>query len=227
MVNATDVRGSRAALTETRLRAPDVAAVPTWRVWKDLSARDLVRVPGLLSLSRIPLAAAFPLTLGHARWGIGLLLVAGATDLLDGWYARRFHQVSRTGAALDGFTDKVFVVTVVGSLTAFGAMSFVEMVLLGTREIGEAALAVRLAADPERRRQATVRPANLAGKVATALQYAAVVGIILGLEHRSWLVGATALAGVIASASYWSRDVAAIRPARRQNASRNRRDAFE
>lgn len=212
MVNATDVRRPRAALIETRLRAPE-ATPPSWRFWRDLSARDLVRVPGLLSLSRIPLAAAFPLTLGHAAWGIGVLLAAGATDLLDGWYARRFHQESRTGAALDGMTDKVFVLTVVASLTAFGAMSVFEVLLLGTREIGELALAVRLAADPRGRRRARVRSANRAGKIATTLQYGAIVAILLGLEQRAVLIGATALAGIIASASYWNRDVRALRAA--------------
>jgi len=184
----------------------------SWRVWKDLSARDLVRVPGLLSLSRVPLAAAFPLTLGHTTWGIGVLLLAGATDLLDGWYARRFHQETRTGAALDGFTDKIFVLTVVGSLTVFGAMSLPEMLLLGTRELGEGALAVRLAADP-RRSRVRVRSANLAGKLATTLQFAAVVAVLLGLERRGLLIGATALAGLVATATYWMRDVEALRPA--------------
>jgi len=211
MVNATELRAVRVSPPEARERAPEVRR-PSWRVWKELSARDLVRVPGLLSLSRIPLAAVFPLTLGRPGPGIGVLLVAGATDLLDGWYARRFHQETRTGAALDGFTDKVFVFTVVGSLVASGSMSLFEVLLLGTREIGELALAVRLAADPRSRRRATVRPANAAGKIATTLQYAAIVAIILGVgHHRATFVGAAALAGIIASASYWNRDVHALR----------------
>ena len=210
MATATaDVQAAKRPVERGRVPG---SARSSWRVYSDLSARDLVRVPGLLSLSRIPLAAAFPLTLGHAAWGIGVLIAAGATDLLDGWYARRFHQESRTGAALDGFTDKVFVLTVVGSLTAFGAMKLPEVVLLGTRELGELALAVRLAADP-RRRRVRVRSANLAGKLATTLQYAAIVAILLGLERRGLLVGATALAGLIATATYWTRDVEALRPA--------------
>ena len=213
VTSTTELRGAREARTETHVRRRDLDRT-SWRLWRDLSARDLVRVPGLLSLARLPLAAAFPLTLGNAAWGLGVLLAAGATDLLDGWYARRFHQETRTGAAVDGLTDKVFVLTVVGSLTAFGAMSLVEVLLLGTREIGEAALAIRLVADPERRRRATVRSANLAGKLATTLQFAAVSAIILGLERRSLLIGATALAGLVASAMYWNRDVAASCPAR-------------
>lgn len=198
----------------TRRRPLAKASGPSsWSVWKDLSGGDLVRVPGLLSLARIPLAAAFPLTLGHPGWGLTVLLVAGATDLLDGWYARRFHQETPTGAALDGFTDKVFVITVAGSLAAFGAMSLFEMLLLGTRELGELALAVRLAADPRRRQRVKVHSANRAGKIATMFQFAAIVTILLGFGPRTALVGATALAGIIASASYWNREVEALRPA--------------
>ncbi|MBX3203723.1 MAG: CDP-alcohol phosphatidyltransferase family protein [Labilithrix sp.] len=184
---------------------------PSRRGWSTLSARDLVRVPGLLSLSRIPLAALFPLTLGRPGWGLGLLALAGATDVLDGWYARRFHQQTKTGALLDGVTDKVFVLTVVASLVASGAMSVIETLLLATRDIGELALAIRLAADPRRRRRVKVPAANVGGKIATTLQYAAIVAVILGSSQRALFIGAAALAGLFASASYWNRDVAAAR----------------
>ncbi len=170
-----------------------------------------MRVPGLLSLSRVPLAALFPLTLGRPGWGIGLLALAGATDLLDGWYARRFHQQTSTGALLDGVTDKVFVLTVVASLVVSGSMSLMETVLLGTRDIGELALAVRLGLDPRRRRRVKVPRANVGGKIATTLQYAAIVAVILDSSQRAVFIGAAALAGILASASYWNRDVTAAR----------------
>src|SRR5687767_2677043 len=114
------------------LRSTHSSALPAG--W---SARDLIRVPGLLSLSRLPLAAVFPLTVGHPWWSLGVLAAAGISDLLDGWYARRFHQVSVTGAALDGFTDKVFIIAVVISLLVSGSLSPVETLLLGTRDMGE------------------------------------------------------------------------------------------
>ncbi|MCW5838234.1 MAG: CDP-alcohol phosphatidyltransferase family protein [Labilithrix sp.] len=200
-----------AAHAPADLRRSGADARPTRRGWSALSARDLVRVPGLLSLSRIPLAALFPLTLGRPGWGIGLLALAGATDLLDGWYARRFHQQTSTGALLDGVTDKVFVLTVVASLVVSGSMSVMETLLLGTRDIGELALAVRLGLDPRRRRRVKVPRANVGGKIATTLQYAAIVAVILDSSQRAVFIGAAALAGVLASASYWSRDVAAAR----------------
>ncbi|OJY22374.1 MAG: hypothetical protein BGO98_37245 [Myxococcales bacterium 68-20] len=176
-----------------------------------MSARDLVRVPGLLSLSRVPLAALFPFTVARPAWAIGTLLVAGATDVLDGWYARHFHQQTRTGAALDGLTDKIFILTVVASLLLSGILSPIEVVLLATRELGELALTVRLAADRERRRHVRLRPANVGGKLATGLQYAATIAVIAGSEQRVLFIGAAAIAGVFAAASYWNRTIEATR----------------
>ncbi|MDF2694348.1 MAG: hypothetical protein K0S65_2731 [Labilithrix sp.] len=148
-------------------RRPPIVKPSAEEGWNEVSARDLVRVPGLLSLARLPLAALFPLTLGRPGWGIGLLALAGATDLLDGWYARHFHQQTSTGALVDGATDKVFVITVVASLVASGAMSVSETVLLCTRDLGELAIGLRLAADRRRHRPARVPTANTGGKLAT------------------------------------------------------------
>ena len=85
--------------------------------------RDLVRIPGLLSLSRVPLAVVFSFVVGRPVLALGVLVGAGLTDVLDGWYARRFGQVTATGAALDPITDKLFVLTVAITLVVTGQLS--------------------------------------------------------------------------------------------------------
>jgi phosphatidylglycerophosphate synthase len=74
-----------------------------------LSQRDL---PNILSLSRIPIAAAFVVvydgTDTRRFWfGIGLLCIAVLTDMADGRIARAYDLTSRTGYFLDGIGDKV------------------------------------------------------------------------------------------------------------------------
>ena len=71
-------------------------------------ARDLLPVPGLLSLARLPLAAAFPLVVSRPPAACAVPAAAACTDVLDGWWARRFGQVTATGAALDPLTDRTF-----------------------------------------------------------------------------------------------------------------------
>ena len=49
-------------------------------------------------------------------WALGLFLLAALTDWLDGYLARRWHQVTALGILLDPIADKVLVV---GLLLAF------------------------------------------------------------------------------------------------------------
>jgi cardiolipin synthase (CMP-forming) len=171
-------------------------------------ARDLLRVPGLLSLSRIPLAIAFPFVAGRPVVAFGVLIGAGVTDLLDGWYARRFNQVTATGAALDPVTDKLFVLTVAITLVVTKELSVMSILLLSAREIGELPLVLWLALSRDARStQAEPLSTNEAGKVVTALQFATVGVVLVHVGHQAAWVGTTALAGAVASLMYWRRAV--------------------
>ena len=70
------------------------------------------RIPDLLSASRI--ALCLPLLLVDAMtlpfWV--LYLIAGLTDMLDGFLARRWGVGSKFGARLDSLADFVFVLAV-------------------------------------------------------------------------------------------------------------------
>ena len=70
------------------------------------------RIPDLLSMSRIVLC--LPLLIVDAMtipfWVI--YLIAGLTDILDGFLARRWGVESKFGAKLDSLADFVFVLTV-------------------------------------------------------------------------------------------------------------------
>lgn len=168
--------------------------------------RDVLRIPGLLSLSRVPLAALFPFVVGTPLIAFGVLVVAGLTDVLDGFYARRFNQVTTTGSVLDPITDKLFVMTVAVTLVVTGHLSIPAVVLLSTREIGELPLVAFLALSPSARRSRVDHTgANVAGKVATALQFVSVSVALFHASHPSLWVNATALVGAMAAFTYWRR----------------------
>jgi cardiolipin synthase len=171
-------------------------------------ARDLWRVPGMLSLSRLGLAVAFPFALGeaHPAAAVAVLVAAGLSDVLDGWYARRFSQVTATGAALDPVTDKIFVLTVAVTLVVRGYLAPIDVVLLSTREIAELPLVVWLAVSHHARAQRSEQPsANLLGKSATVLQFAAVTAAVFRAPHLAWLIAAAAFSGALAGVAYWAR----------------------
>jgi cardiolipin synthase len=71
----------------------------------------LHHLPNLLTGSRLLLAAPLGYFLLHQdyRWALAVVCIAGATDALDGFIARRLGALSRLGAALDPVADKVLV----------------------------------------------------------------------------------------------------------------------
>lgn len=79
------------------------------------SALDRVwTVPNIISLARLVLALVlFALIEGVAgRQDLSALVLfvfAAATDWVDGWYARKYGQVSRLGRIFDPLVDKVIV----------------------------------------------------------------------------------------------------------------------
>ena len=72
--------------------------------------RDIRTVPNIITLSRIflILLGAVVYFNGFHVLGIVLSIVAGVTDYLDGYVARRTGQVTRLGEILDQFCDLCF-----------------------------------------------------------------------------------------------------------------------
>jgi len=70
-------------------------------------AADLATTPNIMTLSRILLivVGAGLLFAGYPLTGIVVAFVAGMTDYLDGWWARRTGQVTHLGEILDQFCD--------------------------------------------------------------------------------------------------------------------------
>ena len=68
--------------------------------------------------------------------GAALLLAAlGATDWIDGYIARRYHQVSTVGKVLDPVADRLLVVTAVVTIMVHGAVPVWFAVATLAREV--------------------------------------------------------------------------------------------
>jgi CDP-diacylglycerol--glycerol-3-phosphate 3-phosphatidyltransferase len=70
------------------------------------------RIPDFLSVSRIALCLPLLLVDAMTKPFWVLYLIAGLTDMLDGFLARRWGVESRFGARLDSLSDFVFVLVV-------------------------------------------------------------------------------------------------------------------
>jgi cardiolipin synthase len=178
----------------------------------EFRSRDLLLVPSLLSFTRIPLAVAFPFALTSRAASLAILVAAGFSDVLDGWYARRFGQATPTGAVVDPVTDKLFVLSVVVSLSLAHVLPVMSVVLLSTREIGELPLLFWFFASHKvRSARASKAAANLPGKLATGFQFLTVTAALLASPWTRELLFVTAGAGAVAAVVYWVRELAAVR----------------
>ena len=77
-----------------------------------MSSRILT-VPNLLTVFRMVLIPLFVTLLFYQRflWALGVFVIAGMTDGLDGLLARRFAQESQLGTILDPIADKLMLVS--------------------------------------------------------------------------------------------------------------------
>jgi len=73
----------------------------------------IVTVPNLLTMFRMALIPVFVSLLFSRKfaWALGVFILAGITDGLDGLLARRLNQGSQLGTILDPIADKLLLVT--------------------------------------------------------------------------------------------------------------------
>ena len=83
--------------------------------------RELLFVPNLLTLFRLfflPLPVIC-IAYGKDNFALALLGVAIATDVLDGYFARKLNQISELGKILDPLADKIGVAALVVALAVY------------------------------------------------------------------------------------------------------------
>jgi len=79
----------------------------------------IVTIPNLLTFLRMALIPLFAslLVYGHSDWALAVFIIAGVSDGIDGFVARRFNQESELGTILDPIADKLLMTTAFVILT--------------------------------------------------------------------------------------------------------------
>ncbi len=131
----------------------------------EVSSDRIVTVPNALSalrLAGVPLFLWLVLGPHEDGWAVAVLALAGLTDWLDGYLARRTGQITRLGQLLDPVADRLYMAATLVALWLRGIVPlWVLVVLLGRDVLLTAFLAVL------RRRGIVGLPVHFLGKAAT------------------------------------------------------------
>jgi cardiolipin synthase len=162
-----------------------------------LASRRFLTAPNAFTLLRLCCLPVFLYLLfgrdnrAGAAWLLGGL---GATDWVDGWLARRFHQVSEFGKIFDPTVDRVLFVVALTAILIDGAgpMWFAWAVLVREALFGGAVALLTVVA------HMPPFAVTYLGKWATFLLMFAVPGFMIGhsdmaghrgFEIASWIIG--------------------------------------
>ena len=159
----------------------------------------LLSAPNLLSMIRFPLAVGF-MASETTGMRLAILGMASASDLLDGWLARRFGRTTRSGALLDPVADKVFMLAAFTAFLVHGEISAAQWAVLLARDfataIGAAVAWLIPGLTP-----ATFQ-ARMSGKVVTVLQLAAILALTVTSAWTGWVVLVVGWASILSIADY-------------------------
>ncbi len=139
-------------------------------------------ISNLLSLSRIVLMIPAVYFLEapvhfHREISVLFILAAAITDALDGYFARKFNQVSEVGKVIDPLADKIGVGMVVVMLVIFGDIPlwFAGVVLIRDLVIFLAGLFIKAKTN-------IILPSMMAGKL--AVSFLALYLVLTILEYH-------------------------------------------
>jgi cardiolipin synthase len=227
----SSITGSADRITERADSVTETAGAITETAGDEAEEPGLDRVltaPNVITLIRLASIPAFVWLLfgaGHPAAAAVLLAVLGATDWVDGFVARRYHQVSTLGKVLDPVADRVLVVTGVVSIIVYGAVPVWFGVATLAREVAVSAAVLLLAS-----LGATRIDVLWVGKAGTFALMFAYPAFLLGDGHAGWqepirdIAWITGIIGLalawIAAASYVPVARRALADGRRSRAER-------
>lgn len=165
-------------------------------------------VANALTALRAALLVPTVLAVLARHWVIALLVfvAALATDVLDGWVARKRHQVTIIGQLLDPVVDKAFYLGLFSALASVGRIPLPSLIAFFVPQLGLAVGALIL----WRRRGEFA--AEWPGKTAAVLT-ALAAGLLLLTPHAVWAFWGAVGAQFIAGGYYLARRAMAQAPA--------------
>jgi len=145
------------------------------------SSNKILNVPNALTTARFVLSiAVFVLIpLEHYAAALIVFVIAASTDWIDGWWARKYGQVTKLGRIFDPFVDKIIICGTFIFLAAeanSGIVPWMAVVVMGREML---VTAIRSVVE----QQGGDFSAQWAGKLKMVFQCVAVAASLVALRH--------------------------------------------
>jgi CDP-diacylglycerol--glycerol-3-phosphate 3-phosphatidyltransferase len=154
------------------------------------SSNTIVNVPNLLTAARFVLAVVVfvLIPLGQYAAATIVFVLAAGTDWIDGWWARKYGQVTKLGRIFDPFVDKIIICgtfTFLAAEVGSGILPWMAVVVMGREMLVTAIRGVI-------EQQGGDFSANFSGKLKMVFQCVAVVASLVALRYLQQVGSRTA-----------------------------------
>jgi len=166
-----------------------------------------LNIPNLISLARILLVPVivWAIASNEMQVAFGLFVVAGLSDLVDGFLAKQFRMATELGAYLDPLADKAMLVSIYVTLGIVEAVPRWLVILVVSRDIMivTAVILSWLVDKPVKLKPLLVSKLNTLAQVLLAVFVLARLGIGLRLELAIQVLTATVAALTLLSIAFY------------------------
>jgi len=154
------------------------------RKYEEMNPDRVVTLSNMISILRVflTLPILYFLRAGRGKIALIFIIIAIASDMLDGWLARVSHEITELGKVLDPFADKVVIFSVMLFLIFTDRMPIFYFIILAVRDLTIALFSVYLM------NNCKITPyANLTSKVSIYFTTATVLAFIYSNTLGRWI----------------------------------------
>lgn len=131
-----------------------------------------------------------------------IFIFSAITDIMDGYIARKYNMITKLGTVLDPLADKMMLISVLSIFSLNNKISFWILVIMALKELFMILGAYFLFYNKQ-----IVIPANIYGKVSTAMFYVSGFTIMLDLSIGSLFMNIFVILNLVSLFIYFYRFV--------------------
>jgi cardiolipin synthase len=168
---------------------------------------NIANIPNIITLARIMLVpiVVWAIASNQMEIAFAVFIVAGVSDAVDGFLAKRFNMTSELGALLDPLADKALLVSIYIALGIWGAIPRWIVILVVSRDIMivSAVIVSWLFGKPVQMKPLMVSKLNTAAQVAFAALVLGSLGFGFQLSPYDFILMALVTVFTLSSVSLY------------------------